>query len=145
MYRDRNMTPLVSLIVGCVLIMAPKSQAQLEIFEGNKCLATVGEAPRCVQEVISSIFSLQLRFIGPTCCKALLDVEENCWRQVFPLVAASIPSLLRSLCTTSTSPQLMFPPLSPLRRQDFAGRADLISDLYIYIVINGWTVLLYVS
>lgn len=131
-YRDRNMTPLVSLIVGCVLIMAPKSQAQLEIFEGNnsnKCLATVGEAPRCVQEVISSIFSLQLRFIGPTCCKALLDVEENCWRQVFPLVAASIPSLLRSFCTTSTSPQLIQVTSVPSTVAPTAGRILTINFL----------------
>ncbi|KAK1389444.1 hypothetical protein POM88_017622 [Heracleum sosnowskyi] len=80
--------------------MAPKSQATFLI---NDCLSTIGDIPGCVQEVITSFLTLQIR-IGPECCKALLDIEDNCWRQVFPLITSTFPSLIRTFCTASPPP-----------------------------------------
>lgn len=91
---------LISLIMLCMLVMAPKSQGTFLI---NDCLSTIGDIPGCVQDVITSFLTLQIK-IGPECCKALLDIEDNCWRQVFPLITSTFPSLVRKFCTTSPPP-----------------------------------------
>lgn len=88
----------INLIVLCVLVMTPVGQGTFQLVDN--CLSTIGDIPGCVQEVITSFLTFQIR-IGPQCCRALLDVEDNCWSQVFPLLTSSFPLCLRSFCTRS--------------------------------------------
>lgn len=83
-----------------MVVMAPKSQATFPI---NDCLGTIGDIPGCVQEVITSFLTFRIS-IGPECCKALLDIEDNCWREVFPLITSTFPSVIRTFCTMPPPP-----------------------------------------
>ena len=94
---------VLSLIIICVLVITPKSQATLQLL-GN-CLSTIGDIPGCVEEVITSILTIQIR-IGPQCCRAVLDVEDNCWGQVFPLITSTFPLSIRRYCTRPRFHQL---------------------------------------
>lgn len=88
----------INMIILCVLVFTQVSQGTFQLVDN--CLSTTGDIPGCVQEVITSFLTLQIR-IGPQCCKALLDVEDNCWSQVFPLLTSSFPLCIRSFCTRS--------------------------------------------
>lgn len=83
-----------------MLVMAPKSQGTLQV---NDCLSAITDIPGCFQEVITSFLTFQIK-IGPECCKALLDIEDNCWRTLFPLITSQFPSLVKTFCTTSPPP-----------------------------------------
>ncbi|XP_059315540.1 uncharacterized protein LOC132066194 [Lycium ferocissimum] len=62
-----------------------------------KCLATVLNVPGCVEEIITSFLSIQLRLISPQCCKAALEFEDSCLPKIFPL-SSLFPFTIRSLC-----------------------------------------------
>ncbi|KAK1359261.1 hypothetical protein POM88_043735 [Heracleum sosnowskyi] len=93
-----NKRNVITLIIICVLTVTPEGQGTLQLVDD--CLSTIGDIPGCVEEVITSFLTLQIT-IGPQCCKALLDVEDNCWSQVFPLITSTFPLCLRSFCTRS--------------------------------------------
>ncbi|PIA33095.1 hypothetical protein AQUCO_04200095v1 [Aquilegia coerulea] len=92
--------------------------ASLDTFEladpnVGKCLASFQTTQGCTQEIISSFFSFQVRLLGPSCCKALIAIDNNCWPKLFPF-NPFFPPLLKNYCTiqlpkTNPSP----PPPNP--------------------------------
>ncbi|XP_059315539.1 uncharacterized protein LOC132066193 [Lycium ferocissimum] len=83
------------------------------VLDTQKCIASVLDVPGCVEEIITSLLSIQLRLIGPQCCKAALEFEDSCLPNIFPL-SSLFPFTLRSLCPIQgslppTPPQLLVP------------------------------------
>ncbi|MCD7472387.1 hypothetical protein HAX54_013617 [Datura stramonium] len=74
----------------------------------SKCVASVLNVPGCIEEILTSFLSIQLRLIGPQCCKAILDIEDSCWPKIFPL-SSLFPLTIRSFCSIQGS----LPPTSP--------------------------------
>lgn len=101
------------LVLVYVLMISPKGHGQGGMFEGYLCLQTLEEVPGCFQDVIHSVVNLEITILGPNCCKAVLDIDRDCWRQFFPLIHdLTIPLSLRTYCNvTSNSPQLQELPL----------------------------------
>lgn len=89
-----NMKSVLSLVIICLLVVTPKSEGA-SVF--NKCLKTINDIPGCFQEILSSFLTIRIK-IGPDCCKALLNIEDNCWSQAFPYITSTYPSLLRAFC-----------------------------------------------
>ncbi|CAK9180994.1 unnamed protein product [Ilex paraguariensis] len=53
---------------------------------GNgQCLASLNGVHGCVQDVLVSILTLQFRLIGPACCQAIVNIDDNCWPKVLPV------------------------------------------------------------
>ncbi|KAG8372675.1 hypothetical protein BUALT_Bualt12G0091300 [Buddleja alternifolia] len=63
------------------------------------CLTAVTSVPGCAEELLSSVLTLQIQLLSPSCCGALLQVEENCWPKIFPLNPL-FPSTLKTFCTS---------------------------------------------
>ncbi|CAK9147608.1 unnamed protein product [Ilex paraguariensis] len=64
---------------------------------GNgQCLASLNGVHGCIQDVLISILTLQFRLIGPACCQAIVNIDDNCWPKVLPL-SPIFP--LRNYCT----------------------------------------------
>ncbi|KAF3656190.1 putative F-box protein-like [Capsicum annuum] len=79
----------------------------------SKCLASVFNVPGCVEEVISSVLSIQPRLIGPQCCKAVLDISDTCLPKILPF-SSVIPLTLRNFCPIQGPPPSIIPqPLAP--------------------------------
>ncbi|KAK0574659.1 hypothetical protein LWI29_026830 [Acer saccharum] len=97
----------IALILACVfIVIAPGLAAEPEfppLFGQDpnvaKCLSTLQSVQGCVQEIITSFLSHQVKLIGPACCKALNEVDDNCWPKVFPL-DPFFPTLLKNYCAT---------------------------------------------
>ncbi|KAK1372758.1 Zinc finger MYM-type protein 1-like protein [Heracleum sosnowskyi] len=104
-----------------LLFVTPKTQGA-SVF--NKCFSTINDIPGCFQEVLSSFFSIQIK-IGSDCCKALIDIEDNCWSKAFPYITPSYPALLRTFCksppphqkqSSSSDAQYLASPPAPPRK-----------------------------
>ncbi|XP_059315964.1 uncharacterized protein LOC132066767 [Lycium ferocissimum] len=74
----------------------------------SKCLAMVLDVPGCVEEIITSFLSIQVRLIGPQCCKAALEFEDSCLPKILPL-SSLFPFTLRNRCPIQGS----LPPTPP--------------------------------
>ncbi|KAK1400064.1 hypothetical protein POM88_009927 [Heracleum sosnowskyi] len=95
------------LVLICVLRMSPRGHGQPGIFEGYICLQTLEEVPGCFQDAIHAVVNLEIRVLGPACCKAVLDIDRDCWRQFFPLIHdLTIPLQLRTYCNITANPLL---------------------------------------
>ncbi|KAK4375578.1 hypothetical protein RND71_006255 [Anisodus tanguticus] len=91
--------------------------------EADKCLATLRNTPNCIQEIFGSLFKIpfpfigpQFHFIGPQCCKAVIEIEDNCWPKIFP-ISPLFPLTLKNLCNTpgqAPAAQQLPPPPPPL-------------------------------
>ncbi|KAI3443909.1 hypothetical protein Pfo_000574 [Paulownia fortunei] len=77
------------------------------------CLKTTTSVPGCIKELISSVLSFQFQFLTPSCCTALLQVEENCWPKIFPLNPLVPPLLIKIICTSVQAQPLSPPPPPP--------------------------------
>ncbi|XP_059310589.1 uncharacterized protein LOC132061933 [Lycium ferocissimum] len=99
------------LITVCISMLTSPSLSLL--FGGPdmiaKCFASVGDVPGCVEEIITSFLSIQLRLLGPQCCRAALDIDDGCWPNVFPF-NPFFPPALKNFCSTT---QAQLPPPSP--------------------------------
>ncbi|KAK3222725.1 hypothetical protein Dsin_009750, partial [Dipteronia sinensis] len=42
-----------------------------------KCLSTHQSVKGCIQEIITSFLSRQVKLIGPACCKVLNEVDDK--------------------------------------------------------------------
>ncbi|CAN4075817.1 unnamed protein product [Withania somnifera] len=76
----------------------------------SKCLASVLNVPGCVEEIITSFFSIKFQLIGPQCCKAVLDIEDSCLPKIFPF-SSIFPLTLQSFCSIQGS----LPPTSSMK------------------------------
>ncbi|KAK2635950.1 hypothetical protein Ddye_030742 [Dipteronia dyeriana] len=103
----------IALILACVfIVIAPGLAAEPAALEfpplfGNdpdvvKCLSTLQSVKGCVQEIITSFLSLQVKLIGPACCVAVNEVDDKCWPKLFPF-DPFFPPLLKNYCTKVVS------------------------------------------
>ncbi|PIN22220.1 hypothetical protein CDL12_05069 [Handroanthus impetiginosus] len=99
------------LLVTCISILATPALSHLlgdlgllgDAPKIKECLKSVFGVRGCIHEIIFSVLSLQPRLLGPACCKAFLQIDENCWPKVFPL-NPTFPPLLKSYCVKTEGP-----------------------------------------
>ncbi|GFP94021.1 hypothetical protein PHJA_001546500 [Phtheirospermum japonicum] len=76
----------------------------------QQCLASILGAPGCLNELILSVVNLQPQLLGPACCKAFLQIDENCWPKIFLWNLGFPPSLKNYCMTIQDSPPASPPP-----------------------------------
>ncbi|KAM2205425.1 hypothetical protein ACFX1S_024927 [Malus domestica] len=91
--------------------MSRQAQALLSLLLLATCAATgLADAPPPPFSTIPGLFPPGIPGLsspispGPACCKALVEVDENCLRKLFPLFP-SIPAVLKSSCATAAAPK----------------------------------------
>ncbi|KAF6158058.1 hypothetical protein GIB67_014852 [Kingdonia uniflora] len=65
--------------------------------EIKECLSTIRSVEGCIEEVISSFLSTQVRLIGQSCCKAIVKVSDKCLPKIFPSNPL-FPPLIKNFC-----------------------------------------------
>ncbi|XP_009379262.1 uncharacterized protein LOC103967694 [Pyrus x bretschneideri] len=70
--------------------------------EVAKCWSSLQNIPGCASEIYTTILTGKFA-LGPACCKAFIEVDQNCLRKLFPLFP-SIPAFLKSSCATAAAP-----------------------------------------
>ncbi|EFH60365.1 predicted protein [Arabidopsis lyrata subsp. lyrata] len=63
----------------------------------TKCLSSVMDIPGCIAEISQSIFTGKFGNLGPACCKAFLDAEDNCIPKI--LFIRFFPPILKEQCS----------------------------------------------
>lgn len=77
------------------------------------CLSSVSNAGTCATDLISAVLSVEMGSIKPSCCEAVLKVEDSCWGMVFP-TNPLIPVAIKSVCGwVRDHPLAPSPPLPP--------------------------------
>ncbi|KAK2661350.1 hypothetical protein Ddye_007883 [Dipteronia dyeriana] len=78
----------------------PRITNVTEIIE---CWSSLADIEGCVLEIYQSILNTGLiGKIGPTCCKAVTEINDKCWPKIFPF-NLFFPPLLKSTCSTDSS------------------------------------------
>lgn len=49
----------------------------------KRCWSTLGDVNSCVAEIVSGLFNWRVG-VGPSCCRAISNLEENCYRDSMP-------------------------------------------------------------
>ncbi|OIT29453.1 PREDICTED: sulfated surface glycoprotein 185-like [Nicotiana attenuata] len=83
--------------------------------EAEKCVAALKNTPGCIQEIFGSLFiPFHFHSIGPQCCKAVIDIQDNCWPKIFP-ISPLFPFTLKNFCTKTQGqvPVAQQPPSPP--------------------------------
>lgn len=63
------------------------------------CFPDLGDGEACVAEIFGSFFSPQIT-IGPECCKAIVEIDEDCAQAIFkPLSNSFFSSSVKQYCT----------------------------------------------
>ncbi|KAJ4708986.1 ECA1 gametogenesis related family protein [Melia azedarach] len=62
-----------------------------------KCWSSLTSILSCLTEVYGSFLLGQIGKIGPICCEAINEINDNCWPKMFPL-NPFFPSLLKNFC-----------------------------------------------
>ncbi|KAI4335641.1 hypothetical protein L6164_014273 [Bauhinia variegata] len=62
-----------------------------------KCWRSLASIPGCVLEIYGALYSGKFGSIGPTCCKAITNINNSCWTGMFPMNPL-FPPLLTSSC-----------------------------------------------
>lgn len=71
--------------------------------EAQQCLNGIFSVRGCLHELLFSVLTLQPRLLGPTCCTAVLQIDDSCWPKMIPLDSA-FPSSLKNFCLASAPP-----------------------------------------
>lgn len=123
-------------LVACISIMAAPTLAHLPDGRAlgwlgggvdspaiEQCLEGIRGVQGCIQELISSFFSLQPQTIGPACCKAFLDVDETCLPKIFPFHLDFFANLKNDCVSGDDSPTTpdLSPPPPPCSDDDDEG------------------------
>ncbi|GFS35697.1 egg cell-secreted-like protein [Actinidia rufa] len=103
-----------ALLVAIVSIFVAPTLAQIlggvggpRGLPGTDCMASLKVIEGCVQAFMTSVLRAQIQQIGSVCCRAFLNVSDNCLPEMFPY-NPSFPPLFKSYCTTQG--QSMSPP-----------------------------------
>lgn len=65
----------------------------------RKCFPDLGDGEACMAEIFGSFFNRQIT-IGPECCKAIVEIDEDCTQAVFELFSNSFfSSSVKQFCT----------------------------------------------
>ncbi|CAH8259138.1 unnamed protein product [Arabidopsis lyrata] len=63
------------------------------------CFPDLGDGEACVAEIFGSFFNRQIT-IGPECCKAIVEIDEDCTQAIFkPLSNSFFSSSVKQYCT----------------------------------------------
>ncbi|KAF6160077.1 hypothetical protein GIB67_025740 [Kingdonia uniflora] len=87
-------------------ISQPTSEAELAAvgsvpeIQVQQCLSSLQSVEGCVQEVITSFLSFQVRLVGPVCCKAIVELKDSCWPKIF-LLNPYFPPMVKKYCSTT--------------------------------------------
>ncbi|KAF9619332.1 hypothetical protein IFM89_006519 [Coptis chinensis] len=82
------------------------------------CIASLQKTEGCLNEVVTSFFSFQVRLLGPACCRAINAIDNDCWPKVFPF-NPYFPPLVKTYCTKlgsetpTKTPTTALPPMTP--------------------------------
>ncbi|GFP80801.1 hypothetical protein PHJA_000223400, partial [Phtheirospermum japonicum] len=96
-HRHSVLLEAVALIVCCastlVAVTHSVGELDLELPDVQQCLSPILAVPGCLNQLIDSSLTLQPQLLGPPCCNAFLQIDQNCWPKMFPLNPAFPPSL----------------------------------------------------
>ncbi|PIN22221.1 hypothetical protein CDL12_05070 [Handroanthus impetiginosus] len=92
------------VLITCISMLATQCTAQELALDGLGkwfgrpikvvgCFKALVGVPGCLQELIFSVISSQPRIIGPVCCRAAVEISEDCWPLLFPSYPKYPPSL----------------------------------------------------
>ncbi|GFQ05764.1 hypothetical protein PHJA_002720500 [Phtheirospermum japonicum] len=94
-------------------------ELDLALPDVQQCLSTILGVPGCLNQLIDSGLRLQPQLLGPPCCKAFLQIDQNCWAKMFPLNPGFPPSL-KEYCLGLPAAQP--PPNTPPKRPTYTTR-----------------------
>ena len=89
----------------------------------QECWSSLSGVPRCLTDVMNSLFNGRVNFFGPSCCKAITLVSDHCLPKLFPFNPA-FHSALKNICLTGSG--VGGPAPSPL-----GGDQITVSKLYL--------------
>ncbi|KAL5712608.1 hypothetical protein ACHQM5_014762 [Ranunculus cassubicifolius] len=90
-------------VVNTAPALAPAATGLIEVSkiavaeDVKKCLSSLLSTKGCTEEVVSSLLSYQFRLISPKCCKAVIDISQNCLPKIFPF-NPFLPEVIQNLC-----------------------------------------------
>lgn len=65
----------------------------------RRCFTDLGDGEACMAEIFGSFFNRQIS-IGPECCKAIAEIDEDCTQAVFkPFSNSYFSSSVKQFCT----------------------------------------------
>ncbi|OVA06555.1 Prolamin-like domain [Macleaya cordata] len=63
----------------------------------KKCWSSLESIEHCVDEIYESFLTNKFG-CSPMCCKAVIQVTDNCWSKMLPFINTLFPSLLKDFC-----------------------------------------------
>ncbi|EOA31906.1 hypothetical protein CARUB_v10015135mg [Capsella rubella] len=65
----------------------------------RRCFPDLGDGEACVAEIFGSFFNRQIT-IGPECCKAIVEIDQDCTQAVFkPFTDSYFSTSVNQYCT----------------------------------------------
>ncbi|CAA7032800.1 unnamed protein product [Microthlaspi erraticum] len=65
----------------------------------TRCFPDLGDGEACMAEIFGSFYNRQIT-IGPECCKAIVEIDEDCTQAVFkPFSNTFFSSSVKQFCT----------------------------------------------
>lgn len=121
MASKSSVTIQILLILACIVTLAlsrveptfsplePSQNLISEKFQIQQCLSSFQNIQGCLAEIFESYSRGQFSTIGPSCCKSISGVSNDCWGIMFPF-NPSFPPLLTSYCGSSGGGTVPLPP-----------------------------------
>ncbi|XP_041004143.1 uncharacterized protein LOC121249509 [Juglans microcarpa x Juglans regia] len=95
-----NLTQLL-WVLTCQAQLPPLSGLlpSLVTFPGQtrECWSPLANISGCPEEISGSIVNGQFSITGPVCCKAIMEIPDNCWSKFIPFNPV-FPTLIRNSC-----------------------------------------------
>ncbi|XP_010417424.1 PREDICTED: uncharacterized protein LOC104703161 [Camelina sativa] len=67
----------------------------------RRCFPDLGDGEACLAEIFGSFFYRQI-MIGPECCKAILEIDQDCTQAIFkPFSSSYFSSSVNQYCTNN--------------------------------------------
>lgn len=72
----------------------------VELPDVQNCLSSILGVNGCLEEIMSVVWTFEPRSIGAACCRAFLNIDEDCLPKIFP-VGVSFPlQLVKNHCVS---------------------------------------------
>ncbi|XP_042974292.1 uncharacterized protein LOC122305825 [Carya illinoinensis] len=89
-------------ILTCHAQLPPRSGLlqSLVTFPGQtrECWSPLANISGCPEEISGSLVNGQFSITGPVCCKAIMEIPDNCWTKIIPFNPVLFPTLIRNSC-----------------------------------------------
>ncbi|EOA14663.1 hypothetical protein CARUB_v10027929mg [Capsella rubella] len=91
------------VVTLCATTLVKPGLAQLPTIPGSpidlaKCWSSLLKIQGCEIEILKSALTGKFQNVGPTCCKAFVEIDAKCWPKMFPL-NPFFPPLLKNMCS----------------------------------------------